>query len=99
MVFSDDWGNADSLLMCTKYVGAFIRLLGTFIGKQYNLEQIEAELNKIKHNILDTYSKGRSNGSTAVLNPDAYHTTRGNLPSKRGGSIKEIHELLNGSRS
>ena len=99
MVFSDDWGNADSLLMCTKYIGAFIRLLGTFIGKQYNLEQIEAELNKIKHNILDTYSKGRSNGSTAVLNPDAYHTTRGNLPSKRGGSIKEIHELLNGSRS
>ena len=97
-VFSKDWGNGDSLLMCAKYIGAFIRLLGTLVDKQFTLEQVEAELYKIRHNILTTYDKGRVKGSTVVFYPGAYHSAQKNLPSKRGGSVKEIHELLNFSR-
>ena len=97
-VFPADWGKTNSLLMCAKYIGAFIRLLGTFIDNQFSVEQMGAELGKIKHNILAKYSEGRSNEPTLVFNPDAYHAPKGNLPSKRGGSIKEIHGLLNENR-
>ena len=98
-VFVDDWGNEDSLLMCAKYIGAFIRLLGTFVDQQFMLEQIEAELYKIKQNVLNTYKLGRSTESNVIFYPGAYHSAQKNLPSKRGGSIKEIHELLDDSRS
>lgn len=96
--FSKDWGNSNSLLMCAKYIGAFIRLLGTFITHQLTVEQMGTELDNIRHNIITTYSEGRSNEPTLVFNPKAYHTSQGNLPSKRGGSIKEIHEILNKNR-
>ena len=97
-VFPKDWGNANSLLMCAKYIGAFIRLLGTFITSQLTVEQMGTELSKIRHNILRKYCEGQSDESTLVFNPEPCHASQKNLPSKRGGSIKEIHEVLNENR-
>ena len=99
-VFDVDWGDPNSLLMCAKYFGAFIRLLGTFTitEDQLTIEQIETELENIKQNILDKYNKGRSSDPNLVFDPDAYCAPRTNLPSKRGGSIKDIHDLLNENR-
>ena len=99
-VFPVDWGNPNSLLMCAKYFAAFIKLLGTLtIGdNQFTIDQIETELLKIKQNILDKYNKGRGNYPNLVFNPDAYHAVKSNLPSKSGGSITKIHELLNENR-
>lgn len=99
-VFDVDWGDPNSLLMCAKYFGAFIRLLGTFTitEDQLTIEQIETELENIKQNILEKYNKGRSSNPNLVFDPDAYCAPRTNLPSKRGGSIKDIHDLLNENR-
>lgn len=99
-VFAVDWGNSNSLLMCAKYFGAFIKLLGTFTTAedQLTIEEIETELENIKQNILDKYNKGRSSDPNLVFDPDAYRAPRANLPSKRGGSIKDIHDLLNKNR-
>ena len=99
-VFEGDWGNPNSLLMCAKYFGAFIRLLETFTTTedQLTLEKIKTELENIKRNILDKYNKGRSSNPNLVFDPDAYCASRENLPSKRGGSIKDIHDLLNENR-
>ena len=99
-VFEEDWGNPNSLLMCAKYFGTFIRLLETFTitEDQLTLEKIKTELENIKRNILDKYNKGRSSNPNLVFDPDAYCAPRENLPSKRGGSIKDIHDLLNGNR-
>lgn len=99
-VFDVDWGDPNSLLMCAKYFGAFIRLLGTFTitEDQLTIEQIETELENIKQNILDKYNKGRSGDPNLVFDPDAYRAPRTNLPSKKGGSIKDIHDLLNENR-
>ena len=97
-VFPKDWGNANSLLMCAKYIGAFIRLLGTFITSQLTVEQMGMELSKIRHNILRKYCEGQSDESILVFNPGTCHASQRNLPSKRGGSIKEIHEVLNENR-
>ena len=99
-VFSVDWGDPNSLLMCAKYFAAFIKLLGTLTvtNNQFTIAQIEIELSKIKQNILDKYNKGRDNHPDLVFNPDAYHAVKGNLPSKSGGSITKIHELLNENR-
>jgi hypothetical protein len=62
------------------------------------LEKIKTELENIKRNILDKYNKGRSSNPNLVFDPDAYCVSRENLPSKRGGSIKDIHDLLNENR-
>ena len=99
-VFDVDWGDPNSLLMCAKYFGAFVRLLETFTitEDQLTIEEIETELENIKQNILDKYNKGRSSDPNLVFDPDAYRAPQANLPSKRGGSIKDIHDLLNGNR-
>ena len=99
-VFSVDWGNSNSLLMCAKYFAAFIKLLGTLTvtDNQFTIDEIETELFKIKQNILNKYNRGRDNHPNLVFNPDAYHATKANLPSKSGGSITKIHELLNENR-
>lgn len=98
-VFSVDWGNSRSLLMCAKYFAAFIKLLGTFTvtDNQFTIDQIEAELLKIKQNILDKYNKGRDNHPNLVFNPDAYHAVKSNLPNK-SKSITKIYELLDENR-
>ena len=100
--FPDDWGKSDSLLMCAKYIGAFIRLLGTFLENCLTIEEMHEELGKIKQNILQKYQEGRTNGQV-VFAPGASHLhhneegeeVRTPLPSKREGSIEKIHKLLN----
>jgi DGQHR domain-containing protein len=52
-IFPGDWGNPNSLLMCAKYIGAFIRLLGTFTAEEeYTIEKMREELDKIRGNIV-----------------------------------------------
>jgi len=104
--FSADWGNTDSLLMCAKYIGAFIRLLGTFIGNTLTINQMRQQLGNIKRNILEKYSEGRTNQQSFAFVPGAFHSYRNEegeevskpLPSKREGSIEQIHKLLNENR-
>jgi hypothetical protein len=104
--FSDDWGNADSLLMCANYIGAFIRLLATFVDSEFTIDQISQELNQIKRNILEEYSEGRSEGHTCVLNPNAFHHPQNRedeegpegIPSKKDG-IPKIYRFLDMNRS
>ena len=104
--FPDDWENADSLLMCAKYIGAFIKLLETFIEDGLTVQEMREELGKIKQNILQKYQEGRTNEQSFVFVPGAfysYHNEEGEeaskpLPSKREGSIEQIHKLLNENR-
>lgn len=104
--FSNDWKNADSLMMCAKYIGAFIRLLETFVEERLTVQEIREELEKIKLNILEKYKDGRTNEQSFVFVPGAfysYHNEEGEetnkpLPSKREGSIERIHNLLNENR-
>lgn len=104
--FPDDWENVDSLLMCAKYIGAFIKLLETFIEDGLTVQGMREELGKIKQNILQKYQEGRTNDQSFVFVPGAfysYHNEEGEearkpLPSKREGSIEQIHKLLNENR-
>ncbi len=104
-IFSDDWGNADSLLMCANYIGAFIRLLATFVDSKFTIDQISQELNQIKQNILETYSEGRSQEHTPVFSSNAFRPSQyqeneeapERIPSKKGG-IPQIYRFLNESR-
>ena len=104
--FPDDWENVDSLLMCAKYIGAFIKLLETFIENGLTIQEMREELGKIKQNILQKYQEGRTNEQSFVFVPGAfysYHNEEGEeaskpLPSKREGSIEQIHKLLNENR-
>ena len=104
--FSDDWGNADSLLMCANYIGAFIRLLATFVDCEFTIDQIRQELNQIKRNILEEYSEGRSEEQTCVFNPNAFrHPQNGEdgeglegIPNKKDG-IPKIYRFLDRNRS
>ena len=104
--FSDDWGNADSLLMCAKYIGAFIRLLKTFTDEGLTVQEMREELSKIKQNIIEKYQEGRTDEQSFVFVPGAfysYYNEEGEeaskpLPSKREGSIEQIHKLLNENR-
>ena len=104
--FPEDWGNPNSLLMCTKYIGAFIRLLETFIEEGLTVGEMREELEKIKHNILHKYNEGRTNEQDIVFTPGAFRTYQDEadvelnepLPSKREGSIEKIHKLLNENR-
>lgn len=100
--FSDDWGNANSLLMCANYIGAFIRLLATFLDSEFTINQIQQELNQIKRNILETYSEGRSEESICVFNPNAFRHLQNeegleSIPSKKDG-IPKIYRFLNENR-
>lgn len=111
-VFQDDWGNDDSLLMCAKYVGAFIRLLETFLNEGLTVKQMGAELRKIKQHLLQKYSEGRSSGSNLVFDPKAFHSFKKEdgeqgdgeqsvvyLLSKREGSPDKVHKILNENRT
>ena len=104
--FPDDWENADSLLMCAKYIGAFIKLLETFIEDRLTIQEMREELRGIKQNILQKYNKGRIDEQQLVFAPGAFHSYTDeegievNKPlfSKKGGSIEQIYKLLNESR-
>ena len=104
-VYSDDWGNVDSLLMCANYIGAFIRLLGTFIDDGFTMIRIRQELNQIKENVIERYCEGRLEGQTFVFYPNAYKPSKDGedsdeletIPSKRDG-IPKIFRFLNGNR-
>ena len=104
-VFSDDWGEVDSLLMCANYIGAFIRLLATFVDNEFTMKQIEQELRKIKQNIVEKYSEGRAEGHIHVFNPNAFQLPRNgedeegleSIPSKKDG-IPKIYRFLNANR-
>lgn len=104
--FPDDWENADSLLMCAKYIGAFIRLLATFVEERLTIQEMREELREIKQNILEKYNKGRIDGQQLVFAPGTFHSytdengVEVNKPllSKKGGSIEQIYKLLNESR-
>ena len=105
-VFPDDWENVDSLLMCTKYIGAFIKLLETFIEDRLTIQEMHEELREVKQNIIQKYSKGRIDGQQLVFAPGAFHSytdvegVEVNKPllSKKAGSIEQIYKLLNESR-
>lgn len=104
--FQDDWGK-DSLLMCAKYVGAFIRLLETFLKEGLTVDLMGEELRKIKQNLLQKYSEGRSSESNPVFNPKAFHSFVKEdgepsvvyLLSKREGSPDKVHKILNEIRT
>ena len=104
--FPDDWENVESLLMCAKYIGAFIKLLETFIEDELTVQEMREELGKIKQNILQKYQEGRTNEQSFVFVPGAFYSYRNEegeeaskpLPSKREGSIEQIHKLLNENR-
>ncbi len=104
--FSKDWRNADSLLMSTKYMSAFIRLLETFIEEELTINQMYQELAEISQNIFQKYSKGRINGQQLVFAPGAFHSYTNEegievnepLLSKKAGSIEQIYKLLNENR-
>lgn len=105
--FQDDWGNEDSLLMCAKYVGAFIRLLETFLKEGLTADLMGEELRKIKQNLLQKYSEGRSSESNPVFDPEAFHAFVKEdgepsvvyLLSKREGSPDKVHKILNEIRT
>lgn len=104
--FQDDWGNEDSLLMCAKYVGAFIRLLETFLKEGLTVDLIGEELRKIKQNLLQKYSEGRSSESNLVFDPNAFYFLVKDgeqsivpLLSKREGSPDKVHKILNEIRT
>lgn len=105
--FQDDWGNEDSLLMCAKYLGAFIRLLETFLSEELTVDRMGEELQKIKQNLLQKYSEGRSSESNPVFNPKAFHSFVKEdgepsvvyLLSKREGSPDKVHKILNEIRT
>ena len=104
--FPDDWEKVESLLMCAKYIGAFIKLLETFIDDELTIQEMREELREIKQNILHKYSKGRIDGQQPVFAPGAFHSytdeegVEVNIPllSKKAGSIEQIYKLLNESR-
>ena len=104
--FQDDWKNTDSLLMCAKYIGAFIRLLETFVDEELTVQKMGKELEKIKQNILEKYKEGRTSEQPFVFVPGAFHSyhnaedeeVNDPLPSKREGSIEKIHKLLDENR-
>lgn len=106
-VFQDDWGNEDSLLMCAKYVGAFIRLLETFLSEELTVDRMDEELRKIKQNLLQKYSEGRSSESNPVFNPEAFHSfvkedgepSTVYLLSKKEASLGKVHKILNEIRT
>lgn len=105
--FQGDWGNEDSLLMCAKYLGAFIRLLETFLSEELTVDRMGEELQKIKQNLLKKYSEGRSSESNPVFNPKAFHSfvkedgeqSAVYLLSKREGSPDKVHKILNEIRT
>lgn len=105
-VFSDDWGEANSLLMCANYIGAFIRLLAAFVDCEFTVDRIRHELNQIKRNILEEYSNGRSEEYTCVFNPNAFRYPQNeedeeeaeSIPSKKDG-IPKIYRFLDSNRS
>lgn len=105
--FQDDWGNEDSLLMCAKYLGAFIRLLETFLKEGLTVELMGEELRKIKQNLLQKYSEGRFAESNPVFDPEASHSFVKEdgepsvvyLLSKREGSPDKVHKILNEIRT
>ena len=104
--FPNDWKNGDSLMMCAKYIGAFIRLLETFIKERLTVQEMREELGKIRQNILNKYKEGRTQEQSFVLVPGAFHSycdeqgeeASDPLPSKREGSIERIYKLLNENR-
>ncbi len=104
-IFSDDWGKADSLLMCANYIGAFLRLLETFVKSKFTVNQIQQELNQIKLNIVENYNEGRSQEHPAVFNPNAFQPPQNGeneegpkrIPSKKDG-IPKIYKFLNENR-
>ena len=104
--FPDDWEDPDSLLLCAKYIGAFIKLLETFIEERLTIREMREELDKIKQNILKKYHEGRTNEQFSIFVPSAFYSytdeegreASKSLPSKRGGSIEQIHKLLKENR-
>ena len=105
-IFSDDWGNADSLLMCANYFGAFIRLLETFVDEQFTIDRIRQELLQIKQNVIERYSEGRPEEHTVVFYPNAFKPSQNGegqedleaIPNKRDG-IPKIYSFLNKNRN
>ena len=104
-VFPDDWGKANSLLMCANYIGAFIRLLATFVEHRITINQIQQELNEIKQNIVENYSEGRSQEIPAVFSLNAFQPPQNeeneepleSIPSKKAG-IPKIYRFLDENR-
>ena len=104
-VFSDDWGQANSLLMCANYIGAFIRLLSTLVDCGFTIDQIQQELGEIKRNIVENYSEGRSEEHTPVFSPNAFQFPQNgeneeapiSIPSKKAGILK-IYRFLTENR-
>ena len=105
-IYSDDWGNVDSLLMCANYIGAFIRLLGTFIDKGFTMSEICQELLQIKENVIERYSEGKPDECTTVFFSNAFKPSQNGedteeletIPSKRDGTPR-IYSFLNGNRN
>ena len=103
--FPDDWGEADSLLMCANYIGAFIRLLATLVDSKFTINQIQQELNMIKQNIVEKYNEGRSEEHDLVFNPNAFRAPQDeedgegpeSIPSKKDG-IPKIYRFLSDNR-
>ena len=103
--FSDDWGKANSLLMCANYIGAFIRLLAALVDSGFTINQIGQELDQIRQNIVDKYSEGRSEEHAPVFNPNAFQPPQNGqdeeglevIPSKKDG-IPKIYNFLNANR-
>ncbi len=102
-IYSDDWGNVDSLLMCANYIGAFIRLLGTFIDDGLTMSEICQELHQIKQNVIEKYTEGRSEEFAIVFCPNAFKPSEDGeeletIPSKRDG-LPKIFSFLNRNRT
>ena len=87
-VFPHDWRNKNSHLMCAKYIGGFIRLLGHFTRQGLTMQEIESRLKTIKSEIIAKHHKGKQ-GNVVIFDDNS--TT---LPSKRDGSPRKIFELL-----
>lgn len=104
-VFSDDWGKANSLLMCANYIGAFVRLLSVLVDCRFTIDRIRQELGEIKQNIVENYSEGRSQEHTAVFSPNAFQPPENgegeepleSIPNKTAG-IPKIYRFLNENR-
>ena len=104
-IFSDDWGKANSLLMCANYIGAFIRLLATLVECEFTINRIQQELNQIKLNVVANYNKGRYHEHTPVFSPIAFRPPQNGeneegperIPSKKDG-IPKIYRFLNENR-
>ena len=89
-VFPQDWRNKNSHLMCAKYIGGFIRLLGHFTREGLTLQEIESRLGIIKSNLASKHHKEKQTQTNTVIFCEKTDT----LPSKRDGSPRKIFELL-----